>query len=143
MPTTENDSASGSTPLALQRLFYNLQFEDTSVSTTDLTTSFEWAPAANSFEPHNLQAFNVMFRNYLRKKMKVHAPLRTGYRHFRRGSDTLAGAARFFLCLCLCLLGDANGSEQVHVWLFSLFGALYVLLSPVFSPFNSTILPVS
>src|SRR5690348_3582875 len=35
---TENDTPGSSVALALQRIFYNLQFSDTPVSTTELTT---------------------------------------------------------------------------------------------------------
>ncbi|GFS45976.1 ubiquitin-specific protease 12 [Actinidia rufa] len=42
MPTTENDMPSGSIPLALQSLFYKLQYNDTSVATKELTKSFGW-----------------------------------------------------------------------------------------------------
>ncbi|XP_072058231.1 ubiquitin C-terminal hydrolase 12-like [Arachis hypogaea] len=42
MPTTENDMPSGSIPLALQSLFYKLQYSDSSVATKELTKSFGW-----------------------------------------------------------------------------------------------------
>jgi hypothetical protein len=70
MPTTENDSAASSIPLALQRLFYKLQFKDTSVSTKDLTTSFGWGPT-ESFEQHDVQELNRILCENLEEKMKV------------------------------------------------------------------------
>ncbi|KAL2945550.1 Ubiquitin carboxyl-terminal hydrolase 12 [Bienertia sinuspersici] len=42
MPTTENDIPSASIPLALQSLFYKLQYSDSSVATKELTKSFGW-----------------------------------------------------------------------------------------------------
>ncbi|GAQ84171.1 Ubiquitin carboxyl-terminal hydrolase [Klebsormidium nitens] len=69
MPTTENDSAASSIPLALQRLFYKLQFKDTSVSTKDLTTSFGWGPT-ESFEQHDVQELNRILCENLEEKMK-------------------------------------------------------------------------
>ena len=42
MPTTDTPQASKNIPLALQSLFYNLQYNDVSVSTKNLTKSFGW-----------------------------------------------------------------------------------------------------
>jgi hypothetical protein len=42
MPTTDTPQASKNIPLALQSLFYNLQYNDMSVSTKNLTKSFGW-----------------------------------------------------------------------------------------------------
>ncbi|KAL0418388.1 UNVERIFIED_CONTAM: Ubiquitin carboxyl-terminal hydrolase 13 [Sesamum radiatum] len=42
MPTNVNDMPSASIPLALQSLFYKLQYSDNSVATKELTKSFGW-----------------------------------------------------------------------------------------------------
>ncbi|KAK9170217.1 hypothetical protein Syun_002357 [Stephania yunnanensis] len=52
MPTTENDMPSGSIPLALQSLFYKLQYSDSSVATKELTKSFGW-DTYDSFMQHD------------------------------------------------------------------------------------------
>ncbi|KAI5435678.1 hypothetical protein KIW84_022194 [Lathyrus oleraceus] len=52
MPTTENDMPSGSIHLALQSLFYKLQYSDTSVATKELTKSFGW-DTYDSFSSRN------------------------------------------------------------------------------------------
>ncbi|PWZ45490.1 Ubiquitin carboxyl-terminal hydrolase 12 [Zea mays] len=57
MPTTENDMPSGSIPLALQSLFYKLQYSDNSVATKELTKSFGW-DTYDSFMQHDVQELN-------------------------------------------------------------------------------------
>lgn len=42
MPTTDTEDPEKSIPLAMQRIFYKLQYSDTSVSTKQLTKSFGW-----------------------------------------------------------------------------------------------------
>ncbi|KAJ7974826.1 Ubiquitin carboxyl-terminal hydrolase 12 [Quillaja saponaria] len=69
MPTTENDMPSGSIPLALQSLFYKLQYSDTSVSTKELTKSFGW-DTYDSFMQHDVQEFNRVLCEKLEDKMK-------------------------------------------------------------------------
>ena len=72
MPTEsdfENPSKK-SIPLALQRLFYRLQFGENSVSTKDLTNSFGW-DAADSFQQHDIQELNRVLSENLQGKMKV------------------------------------------------------------------------
>lgn len=70
MPTTENDMPSASFPLALQSLFYKLQFSETSVATKELTKSFGWNNY-DSFLQHDVQEFNRIFCENLEDKMKV------------------------------------------------------------------------
>ncbi|CAK9152990.1 unnamed protein product [Ilex paraguariensis] len=70
MPTTENDNPSGSIPLALQSLFYKLQYNDTSVATKDLTKSFGW-DTYDSFLQHDVQELNRVLCEKLEDKMKV------------------------------------------------------------------------
>ncbi|KAL0299092.1 UNVERIFIED_CONTAM: Ubiquitin carboxyl-terminal hydrolase 12 [Sesamum radiatum] len=60
MPTTENDNPSGSIPLALQSLFYKLQYSDTSVATKELTKSF-----GNSGRGTIQQLFEGHHMNYI------------------------------------------------------------------------------
>ncbi|XP_051130777.1 ubiquitin C-terminal hydrolase 12-like isoform X2 [Andrographis paniculata] len=69
MPTTENDNPSGSIPLALQSLFYKLQYSDTSVSTKELTKSFGW-DTYDSFLQHDVQELNRVLCEKLEDKMK-------------------------------------------------------------------------
>ncbi|KAJ7975928.1 ubiquitin carboxyl-terminal hydrolase 12 [Quillaja saponaria] len=69
MPTTENDMPSGSIPLALQRLFYKLQYNDRSVSTKELTKSFGW-DTYDSFMQHDVQELNRVLSEKLEDKMK-------------------------------------------------------------------------
>ncbi|KAK1389757.1 ubiquitin carboxyl-terminal hydrolase 12 [Heracleum sosnowskyi] len=69
MPTTESDIPSGSIPLALQSLFYKLQFNDSSVSTKELTKSFGW-DTYDSFLQHDVQELNRVLSEKLEDKMK-------------------------------------------------------------------------
>lgn len=69
MPTTENDIPSNSIPLALQSLFYKLQYSDTSVATKDLTKSFGW-DTLDSFMQHDVQELNRVLCEKLEDKMK-------------------------------------------------------------------------
>ncbi|XP_062112304.1 ubiquitin C-terminal hydrolase 13 isoform X1 [Humulus lupulus] len=69
MPTTENDMPSGSIPLALQSLFYKLQYNDSSVATKELTKSFGW-DTYDSFMQHDVQELNRVLCEKLEDKMK-------------------------------------------------------------------------
>ncbi|KAH7299953.1 hypothetical protein KP509_24G037500 [Ceratopteris richardii] len=69
MPTTQNDIPSNSIPLALQSLFYKIQYNDTSVSTKDLTKSFGW-DTYDSFMQHDVQELNRVLCEKLEDKMK-------------------------------------------------------------------------
>ncbi|KAI3914507.1 hypothetical protein MKW92_004446 [Papaver armeniacum] len=73
MPTTENDLndlASGSSiPLALQTLFYKLQYKKGSVGTKELTKSFGWN-THESFMQHDVQELNRVLCEKLENKMK-------------------------------------------------------------------------
>ncbi|XP_047317730.1 ubiquitin C-terminal hydrolase 13-like isoform X2 [Impatiens glandulifera] len=69
MPTTENDTPSASIPLALQSLFYKLQYTDSSVATKELTKSFGW-DTYDSFMQHDVQELNRVLCEKLEDKMK-------------------------------------------------------------------------
>eukprot|EP00850_Spirogloea_muscicola_P017054 SM000143S00719 [mRNA] locus=s143:49387:56676:- [translate_table: standard] len=69
MPTTEADAPSNSIPLALQSLFYKLQYSDTSIATKDLTKSFGW-DSLDSFMQHDVQELNRVLCEKLEDKMK-------------------------------------------------------------------------
>ncbi|XP_039146207.1 ubiquitin carboxyl-terminal hydrolase 12-like isoform X2 [Dioscorea cayenensis subsp. rotundata] len=69
MPTTENDMPSWSIPLALQSLFYKLQYSDNSVATKELTKSFGW-DTYDSFMQHDVQELNRVLCEKLEDKMK-------------------------------------------------------------------------
>ncbi|OZJ04728.1 hypothetical protein BZG36_01825 [Bifiguratus adelaidae] len=66
---TEQDEPTKSIALALQRLFYNLQFNDLSVGTTELTRSFGW-DSLDAFMQHDVQEFNRVLQDNLEVKMK-------------------------------------------------------------------------
>lgn len=68
MPT-QNDSPTASIPLALQRVFYRLQFGERSVGTKELTASFGWN-RRDSFVQHDVQELNRVFCDNLEEKMK-------------------------------------------------------------------------
>nr|GFC01960.1 ubiquitin carboxyl-terminal hydrolase 12-like [Tanacetum cinerariifolium] len=70
MPTAENDMPSGGIPLALQSLFYKLQYIETSVATKELTKSFGW-DSYESFMQHDVQELNRVLCEKLEDKMKV------------------------------------------------------------------------
>jgi ubiquitin carboxyl-terminal hydrolase 7 len=74
MPTTENDIPSGSIPLALQSLFYKLQYSENSVATKELTKSFGW-DTYDSFMQHDVQELNRVLCEKLEDKMKVNIPI--------------------------------------------------------------------
>ncbi|KAJ4898182.1 Ubiquitin carboxyl-terminal hydrolase 13 [Raphanus sativus] len=69
MPTTENDAPTASIPLALQSLFYKLQYNDNSVATKELTKSFGW-DTYDSFMQHDVQELNRVLCEKLEDKMK-------------------------------------------------------------------------
>ncbi|KAI3952854.1 hypothetical protein MKW92_019983 [Papaver armeniacum] len=70
MPTTENDLAPGSSiPLALQTLFYKLQYKKDSVGTKALTKSFGWN-TNQAFMQHDVQELNRVLCEKLENKMK-------------------------------------------------------------------------
>ncbi|KAL8129987.1 hypothetical protein V2J09_019142 [Rumex salicifolius] len=70
MPTTENDMPTASIPLALQSLFYKLQYSDSSVATKELTKSFGW-DTYDSFMQHDVQELNRVLCEKLEEKMKA------------------------------------------------------------------------
>jgi ubiquitin C-terminal hydrolase len=72
MPTEDDmqTGASGaSVPLALQRLFYRLQFGDTASTTTELTRSFGW-DAVDAFTQHDVQEMLRVLTDNIEEKMK-------------------------------------------------------------------------
>ncbi|OUM70453.1 hypothetical protein PIROE2DRAFT_68396 [Piromyces sp. E2] len=66
---TENETPANSVPLALQRVFYNLQYSNQSVDTRELTKSFGW-DTMESFTQHDIQEFNRELQDNLENKMK-------------------------------------------------------------------------
>ncbi|CAA0824349.1 Ubiquitin carboxyl-terminal hydrolase 13 [Striga hermonthica] len=69
MPTNVNDMPSTSIPLALQSLFYKLQYSDSSVATKELTKSFGW-DTYDAFLQHDVQELNRVLCEKLEEKMK-------------------------------------------------------------------------
>ncbi|KAK9457513.1 hypothetical protein V1511DRAFT_455322 [Dipodascopsis uninucleata] len=66
---TENDEPISSVPLALQRLFYQLQTASAPVGTLELTKSFGW-DTTDAFTQHDVQEFNRVLMDNLEGKMK-------------------------------------------------------------------------
>lgn len=66
---TQKDEPTKSIPLALQRIFYNLQFGRSAPSTIELTKSFGW-DKYESFMQHDIQEFNRVLQDTLESKMK-------------------------------------------------------------------------
>ncbi|RCH84208.1 hypothetical protein CU097_006643 [Rhizopus azygosporus] len=66
---TEKEDPNNSVVLALQRCFYNLQFADESVGTTELTKSFGW-DSSDAFMQHDVQEFSRVLQDNLELKMK-------------------------------------------------------------------------
>lgn len=88
MPTNVNDMPSANIPLALQSLFYKLQYSDNSVATKELTKSFGW-DTYDAFLQHDVQELNRVLCEKLEEKMKVF---------------TLDNGTLNFLKLGLCLI---------------------------------------
>ncbi|KAI8992035.1 hypothetical protein BDF20DRAFT_909725 [Mycotypha africana] len=66
---TEKEDPNNSVALALQRCFYNLQFSDEAVGTTELTKSFGW-DSLDSFMQHDVQEFSRVLQDSLEARMK-------------------------------------------------------------------------
>ena len=98
MPTTETDEAATSLAVALQSLFYKLQYSDTSVSTKDLTKSFGW-DAFDSFMQHDVQELNRVLCEKLEDKMKVGEA--AAGPHGELGTQRLEVCRSAFLPFCL------------------------------------------
>ncbi|KAJ3029473.1 UNVERIFIED_CONTAM: hypothetical protein HDU68_012053 [Siphonaria sp. JEL0065] len=65
---TDTETPSKSIPLALQRIFYQLEHSQTPPGTIELTKSFGW-DAADSFMQHDIQEFNRVLQDNLEAKM--------------------------------------------------------------------------
>jgi len=68
MPT-ESDDPTKSVPLALQRVFYELQFSDSAVGTKKLTKSFGWE-TLDTFMQHDVQELCRVLLENMESKMK-------------------------------------------------------------------------
>ncbi|XP_032706531.1 ubiquitin carboxyl-terminal hydrolase 7-like isoform X2 [Lontra canadensis] len=69
MMPTEGDDSSKSVPLALQRVFYELQHSDKPVGTKKLTKSFGWE-TLDSFMQHDVQELCRVLLDNVENKMK-------------------------------------------------------------------------
>ncbi|XP_064603934.1 ubiquitin carboxyl-terminal hydrolase 7-like isoform X2 [Liolophura sinensis] len=69
MMPTESDDSSKSVPLALQRVFYELQFSDKPVGTKKLTKSFGWE-TLDTFMQHDVQELCRVLLDNMESKMK-------------------------------------------------------------------------
>ncbi|KAL5711628.1 ubiquitinyl hydrolase 1 [Ranunculus cassubicifolius] len=70
IPGTENDVSSRSISLALQCLFYELQYSQYNVSTKDLIKSLGW-DVNGSVMQHDVQELNLVLREKLEDKLKA------------------------------------------------------------------------
>merc|ERR1739838_753750 len=68
MPT-ENDDSLKSVSLALQRVFFELQYNDKPVGTKKLTKSFGWE-TLDSFMQHDVQELSRVLLDNVESKMK-------------------------------------------------------------------------
>ncbi|KAF7729663.1 hypothetical protein EC973_004036 [Apophysomyces ossiformis] len=66
---TETEEPTKSVALALQRCFYNLQYSNVPIDTTELTKSFGW-DSLDAFMQHDVQEFNRVLQDNLELKMK-------------------------------------------------------------------------
>lgn len=66
---TQDEEPTKSVALALQRVFYHLQFDDDAVDTRELTKSFGW-DTLDAFMQHDVQEFNRVLQDSLENKMK-------------------------------------------------------------------------
>ncbi|CAG8613804.1 4308_t:CDS:2, partial [Ambispora leptoticha] len=66
---TEDDDPIKSIPLAMQRIFYNLQVSDKPVEITELTKSFGW-DSSDCCTSYDVQEFDSVLLNNLEDKMK-------------------------------------------------------------------------
>eukprot|EP00201_Polytomella_parva_P013219 CAMPEP_0175052924 /NCGR_PEP_ID=MMETSP0052_2-20121109/8631_1 /TAXON_ID=51329 ORGANISM="Polytomella parva, Strain SAG 63-3" /NCGR_SAMPLE_ID=MMETSP0052_2 /ASSEMBLY_ACC=CAM_ASM_000194 /LENGTH=666 /DNA_ID=CAMNT_0016317385 /DNA_START=144 /DNA_END=2141 /DNA_ORIENTATION=+ len=69
MPSQEDDEPHKNLPVALQGLFFKLQYSRFPASTKDLTRSFGWSQS-ESFMQHDVQEFNRVLCEKLEVKMK-------------------------------------------------------------------------
>lgn len=70
MPIGEDEKPHSSIPLALQRVFFNLQYSKKAVDTKELTKSFGW-DTIDSFLQHDVQELARVLCDNLENKMKV------------------------------------------------------------------------
>ena len=69
MPTAEDEDPRSSISLALQSLFFRLQYSNTPVSTKDLITSFGWN-SMDAFQQHDVEELELKLCEKLEQKMK-------------------------------------------------------------------------
>lgn len=69
MPTIEDQDPASSMPLALQTVFYKLQFTPGPVSTKDLTRSFGW-DTSDAFQQHDVHELYRVLCDRLEEKLK-------------------------------------------------------------------------
>lgn len=69
MPTSEDEDPSASMPLAMQSVFYKLQFTPGPVSTEDLTRAFGW-DTMDAFQQQDVQELKALLSDRLEEKMK-------------------------------------------------------------------------
>lgn len=68
LPTTEEEDATQSIGLALQRIFYSLEHNDDHVSTRELTQSFGWT-AQDLYVQHDIQVSAGRKKDWREKEM--------------------------------------------------------------------------
>ena len=78
-----NNTENNSVILSLQRLFYDLMYEDYPVSINHLLDSFGWGRAEASVQ-HDVQEFNLLISDQMQKSMKG-TPLEGEYSYLFEG----------------------------------------------------------
>ncbi|CAO0799162.1 unnamed protein product [Mucor circinelloides] len=102
---TENDNPQESVALALQRLFFNLQFSDSTVSTTEITQSFGWN-SSESFMQHDVQEFNRILLELIERKM-LNTPAEGTIR------DIFVGKTKSYI-KCMNVNYESSRSEEFY-----------------------------
>jgi len=85
MPIDPNEEPSSSIPLALQRVFWRLQYENDSVDTKELTKSFGW-DTIDSFLQHDVQELCRVLCDNLEMKMENTPALKGTMKYLLEGT---------------------------------------------------------
>lgn len=83
IPTSEDEDATSSIPLALQRFFFRLQYADDAADTRELTKTFGW-DSYEAFQQHDVQELARVLIDKLEEKMK-NTPVEKDFKHLMEG----------------------------------------------------------
>ena len=84
IPTGEEETPTDSIPVALQHLFFRLQYADDAVDTKELTKAFGW-DTYEAFQQHDVQELARVLMDTLDQKMK-NTPVEKDIVHLMEGS---------------------------------------------------------